>query len=202
MSAMPRRSGTKFCASSPVGGSGVNYYMWHGGTNFGRNGMYLQTTSYGFDAPLNEWGEPTAKSHLLSDLHRVLRAHEETLLDGKAQHLAAPMKEEGVVSVLWSRGADKCAITLNTGTEPRLIRMEGAKPLLHPVAGACLWEFKKREPRPAWQSWAATAPRKTPPVLDRNVEAGGEAGAVAFVRRRRSPPTARRPSPPPSRSNN
>ena len=36
------------------GGTGINYYMWHGGTNFGREAMYLQTASYDFDAPLDE----------------------------------------------------------------------------------------------------------------------------------------------------
>jgi len=38
------------------GGAGYNYYMWHGGTNFGYRSMYLQTTSYFNDAPLNESG--------------------------------------------------------------------------------------------------------------------------------------------------
>jgi len=38
------------------GGAGYNYYMWHGGTNFGYTTMYLQTTSYDFDAPLSEAG--------------------------------------------------------------------------------------------------------------------------------------------------
>jgi len=38
------------------GGSGFNYYPWHGGSNFGRNAMYLQTTSYDFFAPLDEYG--------------------------------------------------------------------------------------------------------------------------------------------------
>jgi len=37
-------------------GAGYNYYMWHGGTNFGYRSMYLQTTSYFNDAPLNESG--------------------------------------------------------------------------------------------------------------------------------------------------
>ena len=37
------------------GGSLVTYYMWHGGTNFGRDaGGPLITTSYDYDAPINE----------------------------------------------------------------------------------------------------------------------------------------------------
>ncbi len=54
------------------GGTGVNYYMWHGGTNFGRESMYLQTTSYDFDAPLDEYGMETRKSRHLAKLHKIL----------------------------------------------------------------------------------------------------------------------------------
>ena len=63
-----------------AGGSGINYYMWHGGTNFGRESMYLQTTSYDFDAPLDEFGLPTTKSQHLARLHHVLAENEAMLL--------------------------------------------------------------------------------------------------------------------------
>lgn len=46
----------------------VNIYMFHGGTNFGfyngcsyHNGQDPQTTTYDYDAPLNEWGNPSDK---------------------------------------------------------------------------------------------------------------------------------------------
>ena len=50
-------------------GYSVNMYMFHGGTNFGwmnganSNGQDYQpdTTSYDYDAPLDEKGDPTAK---------------------------------------------------------------------------------------------------------------------------------------------
>lgn len=49
-------------------GSSLNMYMFHGGTNFGfYNGANHivayepTTTSYDYDAPLTEWGDPTAK---------------------------------------------------------------------------------------------------------------------------------------------
>ncbi|GHO83329.1 hypothetical protein KSZ_13350 [Dictyobacter formicarum] len=64
-----------------AGGTGVNYYMWHGGTNFGREAMYLQTTSYDFNAPLNEFGQPTTKSRHLAGLHQVLHAYASLLLE-------------------------------------------------------------------------------------------------------------------------
>ncbi len=53
-----------------VGGTGVNYYMWHGGTNFAREAMYMQTTSYDFNAPLDEYGLPTTKSEHLEKTAR------------------------------------------------------------------------------------------------------------------------------------
>src|SRR3954452_8447968 len=63
-----------------AGGAGVNYYMWHGGTNLGRDGMYLQATSYDFDAPLDEFGLETTKSRHLARLHGVLRDNADVLL--------------------------------------------------------------------------------------------------------------------------
>lgn len=40
------------------GVSYVNYYMFHGGTNFGRSaGGPFITTSYDYDAPIDEYGE-------------------------------------------------------------------------------------------------------------------------------------------------
>jgi hypothetical protein len=54
------------------GGTYVAYYMWHGGTNFGRWGSHWKTTSYDYDAPLNEYGYPTVKYFHLMELHLVL----------------------------------------------------------------------------------------------------------------------------------
>lgn len=65
-----------------IGGTCVNYYMWHGGTNFGRESMFLATTSYDFDAPLDEFGLPTTKSKCLKRLHRLLSDHSDVLLKG------------------------------------------------------------------------------------------------------------------------
>ncbi|HUU43079.1 MAG TPA: beta-galactosidase [Planctomycetota bacterium] len=64
-----------------AGGTGNNYYMWHGGTNLDRMTMYLQTTSYDFDAPLDEFGMPTTKSKHLARLHRILRDNATMLLE-------------------------------------------------------------------------------------------------------------------------
>jgi len=57
----------------------VNFFMFHGGTNFGfmaganhgSRGLEADVTSYDYDAPLTEWGEPTAKFHACREvIHR------------------------------------------------------------------------------------------------------------------------------------
>ncbi|XVF73826.1 hypothetical protein PTKIN_Ptkin13bG0012900 [Pterospermum kingtungense] len=57
------------------GGSYINYYMYHGGTNFGRTaGGPFITTSYDYDAPIDEYGliqEP--KYSLPKELHRAIK---------------------------------------------------------------------------------------------------------------------------------
>lgn len=83
------------------GGSGWNYYMWHGGTNFGRNSMYLQTTDYGFDAPIDEFGRITLKGAYLSRLHHVLADNQQILLTGDR---TAIKYDNGVEEITWQFG--------------------------------------------------------------------------------------------------
>ncbi|KAK1554818.1 hypothetical protein Q3G72_017743 [Acer saccharum] len=64
------------------GGSFINYYMYHGGTNFGRTaGGPFITTSYDYDAPLDEYGlirQP--KYGHLKELHRAIKQCEPALV--------------------------------------------------------------------------------------------------------------------------
>ncbi|KAM0932719.1 putative beta-galactosidase [Dioscorea sansibarensis] len=66
------------------GGSFVNYYMFHGGTNFERTaGGPFIATSYDYDAPLDEYGllrQP--KWGHLKDLHRAIKLCEPALVSG------------------------------------------------------------------------------------------------------------------------
>ncbi|KAK7265465.1 hypothetical protein RJT34_33085 [Clitoria ternatea] len=67
-----------------TGGTFTNYYMYHGGTNFGRTagGPYI-ATSYDYDAPLDEYGNiAQPKWGHLKELHRVLKSMEESLTSG------------------------------------------------------------------------------------------------------------------------
>ncbi|RYQ98337.1 hypothetical protein Ahy_B08g094391 isoform B [Arachis hypogaea] len=66
------------------GGAFVNYYMYHGGTNFGRTaGGPFIATSYDYDAPIDEYGllrQP--KWGHLKDLHRAIKLCEPALVSG------------------------------------------------------------------------------------------------------------------------
>ncbi|KAF8759403.1 hypothetical protein HU200_010448 [Digitaria exilis] len=65
------------------GGSMVNYYMYHGGTNFGRTGASYVLTGYYDEAPMDEYGmckEP--KFGHLRDLHNVIRSYQKAFLTG------------------------------------------------------------------------------------------------------------------------
>ncbi|KAF3324950.1 beta-galactosidase 11-like isoform X1 [Carex littledalei] len=64
-------------------GTLTNYYMYHGGTNFGRNGASFVMTRYYDEAPLDEFGllkEP--KWGHLRDMHHALRLSRKGLLWG------------------------------------------------------------------------------------------------------------------------
>ncbi|XP_058088945.1 beta-galactosidase 13-like [Magnolia sinica] len=61
----------------------INYYMYHGGTNFGRTTFSFVTTHYYDEAPLNEYGfQKEPKWGHLRDLHSALRLCRKALLWG------------------------------------------------------------------------------------------------------------------------
>ncbi|KAK8707102.1 hypothetical protein V6N13_058167 [Hibiscus sabdariffa] len=64
------------------GGSFVNYYMYHGGTNFGRtSGGPFIATSYDYDAPIDEYRQlREPKWGHLRDLHRAIKLCEPALV--------------------------------------------------------------------------------------------------------------------------
>ncbi|KAH6767256.1 glycosyl hydrolase family 35 protein [Perilla frutescens var. hirtella] len=71
---------TRFFAKN---GTLNNYYMYHGGTNFGRTSSSFVTTRYYDEAPLDEYGlrrEP--KFGHLRDMHRALKLSKKPLLKG------------------------------------------------------------------------------------------------------------------------
>jgi beta-galactosidase len=120
-----------------AGGTGVNYYMWHGGTNFGREAMYLQTTSYDYTAPLDEFGLETTKSQHLARLHHALLSHAGAILQ---QERAEP-QELGAQQAAFSYG--DLTFLCNDGGEAAEVRFGGQAYHLAPrsvvlVAGGAL----------------------------------------------------------------
>ncbi|XP_076927574.1 beta-galactosidase 3-like [Bidens hawaiensis] len=81
------------------GGSVHNYYMYHGGTNFGRtSGGPFITTSYDYDAPIDEYGLPRyPKWSHLKELHRAIKLCEHTLLNNKPTLVQLGSKQEADV---------------------------------------------------------------------------------------------------------
>ncbi|KAL3632917.1 hypothetical protein CASFOL_025901 [Castilleja foliolosa] len=92
------------------GGSYINYYMYHGGTNFGRTaGGPFIATSYDYDAPLDEYGllrQP--KWGHLKDLHRAIKLCEPALVS--TSPVVTPLGNHQEVHVFKSNGA--CAAFL------------------------------------------------------------------------------------------
>ncbi|CAL4893696.1 unnamed protein product [Urochloa decumbens] len=79
-------------------GSFVNYYMYHGGTNFGRFASSYVTTSYYDGAPLDEYGlvwQPTW-GHL-RELHAAVKQSTEPLLFGKYSSFSLGQEQEAHV---------------------------------------------------------------------------------------------------------
>ncbi|CAH1435081.1 unnamed protein product [Lactuca virosa] len=64
------------------GGTFQNYYMYHGGTNFGRStGGPFIATSYDYDAPLDEYGAPRQpKWGHLKELHKAIKLCEDAMV--------------------------------------------------------------------------------------------------------------------------
>ncbi|MFC6644185.1 beta-galactosidase [Granulicella cerasi] len=94
-----------------AGGAGFNYYMWHGGTNFGRTAMYLQTTSYDFDAPLEEYGSPSALGLELGRLHSALHTAQPLLLEGARERKALSATQ---TEATWTHAGDTLTLALDT----------------------------------------------------------------------------------------
>ncbi|GLU12850.1 hypothetical protein SLE2022_295080 [Rubroshorea leprosula] len=81
------------------GGSVQNYYMYHGGTNFGRtSGGPFITTSYDYDAPIDEYGLPRLpKWGHLKDLHKAIKSCEHALLNSEPINLSLGPSQEADV---------------------------------------------------------------------------------------------------------
>ncbi|XP_077213030.1 beta-galactosidase 16-like [Tasmannia lanceolata] len=92
-------------------GSYVNYYMYHGGTNFGRSASSYVTTSYYDQAPLDEYGmvrQPTW-GHL-KELHAAIKLCSETLLWGTPSNFSLGQLQEAHI---FRRQSGECVAFLS-----------------------------------------------------------------------------------------
>ncbi|XP_010443345.1 PREDICTED: beta-galactosidase 4 [Camelina sativa] len=102
------------------GGSFVNYYMYHGGTNFDRTAGEFMASSYDYDAPLDEYGltrEPKY-SHLKA-LHKAIKLSEPALVSADAIVTWLGAKQEA--HVFWSKSS--CAAFLSNKDEKSAARV-------------------------------------------------------------------------------
>ncbi|KAG4932279.1 hypothetical protein JHK87_046281 [Glycine soja] len=89
--------------------------MYHGGTNFGRTagGPYI-TTSYDYDAPLDEYGNiAQPKWGHLKELHSALKAMEEALTSGNVSE--TDLGNSVKVTIYATNGSSSCFLS-NTNT--------------------------------------------------------------------------------------
>ncbi|XP_018844102.1 beta-galactosidase 15-like [Juglans regia] len=104
------------------GGTFQNYYMYHGGTNFGRTsgGPYI-STSYDYDAPLDEYGNLNQpKWGHLKQLHVILKSLEKVLTYGSVKNVEYGINTtvtiftlEGKSSCFFGNKDDKEDATIN-----------------------------------------------------------------------------------------
>ncbi|KAI4350273.1 hypothetical protein L6164_004744 [Bauhinia variegata] len=89
-------------------GALVNYYMYHGGTNFNRTSSAFSTTRYYDEAPLDEYGlERQPKYGHLRDVHKALSMCNKPLLNGKSS--VQKINEFHEIRVYEKAGSELCA---------------------------------------------------------------------------------------------
>ncbi|KAE9586607.1 hypothetical protein Lal_00004747 [Lupinus albus] len=121
----------------------VNYYMYHGGTNFGRTSAAFTTTRYYDEAPLDEFGlQREPKWSHLRDAHRSLNLCKKALLTGKTSVLR--LNEFHEIRVYEKPESDICSafITNNHTIEAATINFRGKKFFVPPHSISVLPDCK------------------------------------------------------------
>ncbi|KAJ6335709.1 hypothetical protein OIU78_012341 [Salix suchowensis] len=92
------------------GGSFVNYYMYHGGTNFGRTAAEYVPTSYYDQAPIDEYGLLRQPKHgHMKELHASIKLCRKPLLSSKWTNFSLGHLQEAFV---FERNSHECAAFL------------------------------------------------------------------------------------------
>ncbi|KAG6522825.1 hypothetical protein ZIOFF_019980 [Zingiber officinale] len=129
------------------GGSFINYYMYHGGTNFGRTaGGPFITTSYDYDAPIDEYGlirEP--KYGHLKELHRAIKLCEQALISSDPTVTSLGSLQEAHVFSSQSGGCAAFLANYDTNSFAR-VGVQTSQMQMRPVnAQSLMWETYDEE---------------------------------------------------------
>ncbi|XP_020203058.1 beta-galactosidase 15 [Cajanus cajan] len=110
-----------------TGGTFQNYYMYHGGTNFGRTagGPYI-TTTYDYDAPLDEYGNiAQPKWGHLKELHLVLKSMENSLTNGNVSE--TDLGNSVKATIYATKDSSSCFLTNTNTTSDATVTFRGNK---------------------------------------------------------------------------
>ncbi|XP_038887431.1 beta-galactosidase 13-like isoform X1 [Benincasa hispida] len=124
-------------------GSLVNYYMYYGGTNFGRTSAVFTTTRYYDEAPLDEFGlQREPKWSHLRDVHKALNLCKKPLLWGTP---GTQVMGKGLEARIYEKsGTNICAAFLanNDTKSAQTITFRGREYLLPPRSISILPDCK------------------------------------------------------------
>jgi len=142
------------------GGTFQNYYMYHGGTNFGRStGGPFIATSYDYDAPIDEYGllrQP--KWGHLKDVHKAIKLCEQAMVatDPTISSLGSNLEAS-----VYKTGSGLCAAFLaNVGTQSdATVNFNGNSYQLPPWSVSILPDCKNVVLNTAKINSAATIPK-------------------------------------------
>ncbi|KAI3996224.1 hypothetical protein MKX01_026692 [Papaver californicum] len=127
------------------GGTFQNYYMYHGGTNFGRTagGPYISTT-YDYDAPLDEFGNLNQpKWGHLKELHQVLKSMEKTLTYGEISN--TDFNNSVSVTKYSFNGISSCFFSNANGTTDAEVSFEGTQLIVPAWSVSVLLDCKNED---------------------------------------------------------
>lgn len=125
------------------GGSFVNYYMYHGGTNFERTSGRFVATSYDYDAPIDEYGLPREPKYThLKNLHRAIKTCEAALVSANPKVTKLGSSQEAHV---FSSNNGACAAFLSNYDTKSLAKVTfgGAQYELPPWSVSILPDCKR-----------------------------------------------------------
>ncbi|KAJ3692809.1 hypothetical protein LUZ60_011904 [Juncus effusus] len=99
-------------------GTLTNYYMYHGGTNFGRTGAAFVMTRYYDEAPLDEFGmQKEPKWGHLRDLHHAIRLCRKGLLWGVSSY---QVLGKGLEARVYEKTDEKLCVAFLTNTNAKI----------------------------------------------------------------------------------